>query len=160
MGQSPSLPFFLSHRRFILISPLCLALSLLHSPIIGGFLSNPSENFTFFEHNKFFLAYPYALPCFAAASFPFLGALLGALLLDESLPSKTNQKKKERRDRDEEVSIISSTIPSLSSTTTTSPTIVESQEPPPPFSDLFIRPVFACLTVYVCFPSPFPSLLS
>lgn len=56
------------------------------SPLLGGYLSNPVEQYpSLFGHSQFLRAYPYALPCLVGALFPFCGAVLGIFCLEETL---------------------------------------------------------------------------
>jgi hypothetical protein len=49
---------------------------------LGGYLSHPGRRFPIF-HTEFWLKYPFALPCFAAASIAFVSLVVGQLTLKE-----------------------------------------------------------------------------
>ncbi|GAA5847710.1 hypothetical protein JCM9279_004995 [Rhodotorula babjevae] len=72
--------------------PLAWSLGSVIGPLLGGYLSHPADNFpSLFGGSAFLRANPYALPCFIGALFPFLGAIVGFLFLDETLsPSSTS----------------------------------------------------------------------
>ncbi|GAA5906508.1 hypothetical protein JCM6882_004454 [Rhodosporidiobolus microsporus] len=66
--------------------PLAWSLGSVIGPLLGGYLSHPATNFpSLFGHSRFFLTYPYALPCLVGALFPLAGAVIGFLFLDETL---------------------------------------------------------------------------
>ncbi|KAF8607067.1 MFS general substrate transporter, partial [Ceratobasidium sp. AG-I] len=67
--------------------PLCWSLgSLIASyPILGGFLSHPSERYpSIFGSFILFQRYPYLLPCLAGAVFSSIGLIAGFLFLEEA----------------------------------------------------------------------------
>ncbi|BGP54898.1 hypothetical protein JCM8202_003408 [Rhodotorula sphaerocarpa] len=66
--------------------PLAWSLGSVIGPLLGGYLSNPVEQYpSLFGHSQFLRAYPYALPCLVGALFPFCGAVLGIFCLEETL---------------------------------------------------------------------------
>jgi hypothetical protein len=58
---------------------------------IGGILAHPEKAFPKLFGGAFWRAYPYALPCFVGAGYAFLIAVLGSLVLRETLPSRRNR---------------------------------------------------------------------
>lgn len=67
-------------------------------PILGGYLSNPSERYPYvFGHSKFLQEYKYFLPCFVGALFPLMGILVGYLCLAETLPKRTTTEDEEEQ---------------------------------------------------------------
>ncbi|PVF98388.1 MFS general substrate transporter [Serendipita vermifera] len=55
---------------------------------VGGVLAHPEKMFPKVFGGSFWRAYPYALPCFVGAGYAFLIAVLGSLILRETLPSR------------------------------------------------------------------------
>ena len=53
-------------------------------PILGGYLSNPTQRFpTLFGNSRFLHEYKYFLPCFIGAIFPLVGIVAGYFFLQE-----------------------------------------------------------------------------
>ena len=59
---------------------------------IGGALAHPERRFPKLFNTEFWRAYPYALPCFVAAGYALLCALVGQIVLKETLRSKRDTK--------------------------------------------------------------------
>ncbi|KAF9068458.1 major facilitator superfamily domain-containing protein [Rhodocollybia butyracea] len=55
------------------------------APVIGGWLSNPHEQFPALFPGDFWKIYPYALPCFVVAVYCFGSVMITLLYLDESM---------------------------------------------------------------------------
>ncbi|TNY17581.1 major facilitator superfamily domain-containing protein [Rhodotorula diobovata] len=71
--------------------PLAWSLGSVIGPLLGGYLSHPADNFPrLFGHSTFLRENPYVLPCLIGALFPFLGAVVGFLFLEETLASAAN----------------------------------------------------------------------
>lgn len=90
-------------RGFSLIS-VGWGLGITVGPLIGGFTSRPAESFpglfardSIFGLGGFWESNPYALPCFISAFITSLSILLGALRLEETLPSIVEKKKRQKR---------------------------------------------------------------
>ena len=60
---------------------------------VGGALSHPERQFPKLFDTDFWRAYPYALPCFVGAGYALLCALVGQIVLKETLRSKKGPKK-------------------------------------------------------------------
>ncbi|GJJ06655.1 hypothetical protein Clacol_000850 [Clathrus columnatus] len=54
---------------------------------LGGILAHPERNFPIFR-SKFWISYPFALPCFVASGFAIIIVFLTYFVLEETLPSK------------------------------------------------------------------------
>jgi len=82
-------------RAFPLL-PLCWALGLMIGPAIGGYTAEAARQYphSIFNKYSFFSTYPYFIPCFLAGLLNLFAVLLGALFLDETLPSKTSKAQK------------------------------------------------------------------
>ncbi|PLW32892.1 hypothetical protein PCANC_17102 [Puccinia coronata f. sp. avenae] len=76
-------------RAFTLL-PLCWALGLMVGPAIGGYTAEPATQYphSVFAKYEFFSTYPYFIPCLLAGLLNILAVVLGALYLEETLPSK------------------------------------------------------------------------
>ncbi|KDQ11882.1 hypothetical protein BOTBODRAFT_113712 [Botryobasidium botryosum FD-172 SS1] len=59
-------------------------------PLLGGFLSRPADRFAAFS-GKFWVEYPYFLPCLMTAAFAMLCFVVAGLLLEETHPSHADQ---------------------------------------------------------------------
>nr|OQO32340.1 hypothetical protein B0A51_00399 [Rachicladosporium sp. CCFEE 5018] len=57
-------------------------------PLIGGGLSNASQQYPIFERVQFFIDYPYALPSFVTGVFCLSTAVVGFFVLNETLKGK------------------------------------------------------------------------
>ncbi|KDN50797.1 MFS general substrate transporter, partial [Tilletiaria anomala UBC 951] len=86
-------------RAFSLL-PLCWALGCTIGPLIGGYLSHPEEQYPgLFDRggalfvNGLWIEYPYLLPCLVSASTTTLSIILGTFFLEETLPSKVEERK-------------------------------------------------------------------
>jgi MFS family permease len=55
---------------------------------VGGILAHPEVGFPKLFGGEFWRAYPYALPCFVGAGYAFVVAILGSIVLRETLPSR------------------------------------------------------------------------
>ncbi|KNZ58649.1 hypothetical protein VP01_1888g3 [Puccinia sorghi] len=88
-------PFFSLSRAFPLL-PLCWALGLMIGPTIGGYTAEAARQYPHSIFNKytFFSTYPYFIPCFLAGLLNLVALVLGALFLEETLPSKTSKAQK------------------------------------------------------------------
>lgn len=62
----------------------CMAIGCIVGPMIGGFLANPADKFSFLD-NPFFRTFPYFLPCFISSLVSFAGFILGYFYLEETL---------------------------------------------------------------------------
>ncbi|KAJ2998860.1 hypothetical protein HDV02_003970 [Globomyces sp. JEL0801] len=61
-------------------------------PMLGGLLVNPVEQFPgIFGNSQLFKEYPYLLPCLVGSFFSIVGAILGILLLEETLKTKSTR---------------------------------------------------------------------
>lgn len=82
-------------RAFPLL-PLCWALGLMIGPTIGGYTAEAARQYPHSIFNKytFFSTYPYFIPCFLAGLLNLVALVLGALFLEETLPSKTSKAQK------------------------------------------------------------------
>ncbi|PLW32896.1 hypothetical protein PCANC_17105 [Puccinia coronata f. sp. avenae] len=76
-------------RAFTLL-PLCWAVGLMIGPAIGGYTAEPAVQYphSIFARYAFFSTYPYFIPCLVAGLLNILAVALGALYLEETLPSK------------------------------------------------------------------------
>lgn len=88
-------------RAFSLL-PLMWALGCTIGPLLGGYLSQPAKKYPWLfakeeggalALNGLFEEYPFALPCMASAAITWLSIILGALLLEETLPSKVAKRR-------------------------------------------------------------------
>ncbi|KAK9897879.1 MFS general substrate transporter [Cystobasidium minutum MCA 4210] len=61
-------------------------ISILLSPLMGGLLAKPADNFALFRHVKLFQAYPYLLPCMVTGSLALLAATINLIFLKEVCP--------------------------------------------------------------------------
>ncbi|KDQ11871.1 hypothetical protein BOTBODRAFT_34961 [Botryobasidium botryosum FD-172 SS1] len=61
-------------------------------PLLGGFLSRPAERFPATFEGKFWINYPYFLPCLVAAGFSLFCFIVAGFLLEETHPSSTRSK--------------------------------------------------------------------
>ncbi|KAG8830535.1 hypothetical protein FRC17_004742 [Serendipita sp. 399] len=59
---------------------------------VGGLLSHPERHWPNLFGNWFWRQYPYALPCFVAAAYALLCAIVGQLVLRETLRSKRKKR--------------------------------------------------------------------
>ncbi|KAF9518491.1 hypothetical protein BS47DRAFT_1358788 [Hydnum rufescens UP504] len=74
---------------------------------LGGFLAHPERQFpnTFFD-GPFWQKYPFVLPCFVGAAFALFAVVLGSFFLEETLPSKIQNRKKLATSRTTSVSTV------------------------------------------------------
>ncbi|GAA95011.1 uncharacterized protein L969DRAFT_96010 [Mixia osmundae IAM 14324] len=81
--------------RMFSLMPVCWSFGCVIGSALGGGLSNAAKRYpTVFGDSAFLHAYPYALPCLIAAVFPFVGAVLSSIVLEETHPN--HQPKYER----------------------------------------------------------------
>jgi hypothetical protein len=59
---------------------------------VGGSLSHPEHLFPALFDHRFWRTYPYALPCFVGAAYAFICAILGQIILRETLGIKMDTK--------------------------------------------------------------------
>ena len=62
-------------------------------PMIGGLLSDPAGNHPeLFGDVKFFLMFPYCLPCLVTGGLSLFGAIIGIFFMEETHPRKIAKK--------------------------------------------------------------------
>ncbi|KIJ44207.1 hypothetical protein M422DRAFT_67512 [Sphaerobolus stellatus SS14] len=78
-----------SNQAFMLPAyGLCWPVGSIIGPLIGGAFSRPAERFSIFKGSKFFIEFPYFLPCFISSIFALGTVVVGYFCLDETLPRK------------------------------------------------------------------------
>ncbi|KAI9295589.1 MFS general substrate transporter [Neoconidiobolus thromboides FSU 785] len=76
--------------------PMIYGLGSIIGPILGGYLSDPIQQYPGFFTNpgivKLLTEYPYFLPCFVSSSLCLISSIIGLLFLKETLPKKVKNK--------------------------------------------------------------------
>jgi hypothetical protein len=73
---------------------LIWSLGCIIGPLIGGTFSHPATRYPdIFGHIPFLHTHPYFLPCFMSSSLTICSIIIGALFVEETLPSKIQEKK-------------------------------------------------------------------
>ncbi|KAJ7039692.1 major facilitator superfamily transporter [Mycena alexandri] len=119
--------------------PIVWAIGASVGPLIGGSLARPRDRFPDIFTGRFWLDFPYLLPCLVVGSFVLLSCFIVFLLFKESVPSRNRKPQVSADEAGNDVRPVNDLLPG----------IIPKPSGPRPLRELLIFPVVISVSNYV-----------